>query len=144
MTGREKLENLKDLKRAIRTSEERISELEAMATSVGGMSTMERVQTSIRGDKLAEAVADICEEQDRLSGCIAKWIEATRAVEKELDELEPLHREVLEARYILGETAEETAGRIGYHPAHVRRLRAQALDEYENRRRRENEERICQ
>lgn len=133
MTGRQRLEELRDMRRAIRTSEERIHELEAIATSVGGMSDMERVQTSIRGDKLAEAVTDICEEQDRLAGCIECWVEATREVEEELEELEPLHREVLQAKYVLGETAEETGARMGYNTSYLRRLRMRALEEYERR-----------
>lgn len=133
MTGRDRLERLNDLRRAIRTSEERIKELEALATSVGGLSNIERVQTSIRGDKLAEAVSDICEEQDRLAECIGEWIDAIRAVEHELEELEPLHKEVLEAKYVLGETAEETGDRMGYNASYLRRLRMRAIDEYERR-----------
>lgn len=128
--ARERLEELDRLRRAISRSENRIQELETLATQCGGYSDGEHVQTSAKKDKLEEAVMNIIVEKDRLADAITEWVQESRKVEAELMQLDPVQASVLEAKYILHETDWKTAHRLHYTEGYIRQLRMDGLEEY--------------
>lgn len=128
--ARDRLEELGRLRRAISRSENRIQELETMATQCRGYSDGEHVQTSARKDKLEEAVMAIIAEKDRLADAITEWVRESRKVEAELLALDSITAAVLEAKYIMHETDWKTAHRLHYTEGYIRQLRMDGLEAY--------------
>ena len=120
------LKDITDLDRLIRHKIKMLEELRADAEELTGLSMGERVQVSFSNNAMRKV--------DRL-------IDLTREVEKDLDrlvdmkiealkvfrELAPEDQEIMERRYLRGQTWEEIAKALGYSKRQLYRKRDKIL-----------------
>ena len=111
----------------------RIEELKTIATAAGTSGTGERVQTSAEPDRMERTIIKLMEVENKLEERVRDWMQLNREILKELEKLEPTHRDVLVAYYIRRDRDDVTGERLGYAKDYVRQIRRKALEEYAKR-----------
>lgn len=112
----------------IKSCMQRIEELENAAQCCGSLNITDKVQNSVTGNKMEDAVVELLEEQERLRTVASNWVQLKRDIISELESIEPTYRDVLTRRYILRQSTEETAKELNYSESHTKRLKRQALE----------------
>ena len=128
-----RLRKLGDAEWEIKSCMQRIEELENVAQCCGSLNITDKVQNSVTGNKMEEAVMDLLEEQERLRTVASNWVQLKRDIISELEKLEPTHRDVLVAYYMRRDRDDVTGDRLGYAKDYVRQIRRRALEEYAKR-----------
>ena len=128
-----RLRKLGDAEWEIKSCMQRIEELENVAQCCGSLNITDKVQNSVTGNKMEEAVMDLLEEQERLRTVASNWVQLKRDIISELQKLEPTHRDVLVAYYMRRDRDDVTGDRLGYAKDYVRQIRRRALEEYAKR-----------
>ena len=123
-----RLRQLGEAEWEIKSCMQRIEELENVAQCCGSLNITDKVQNSVTGNKMEEAVVELLEEQERLRTVAFNWVQLKRDVISELESIEPTYRDVLTRRYILRQSTEETAKELNYSESHTKRLKRQALE----------------
>lgn len=123
-----RLRKLGEAEWEIKSCMQRIEELENVAQCCGSLNITDKVQNSVTGNKMEEAVVELLEEQERLRIVASNWVQLKRDVISELESIEPTYRDVLTRRYILRQSTEETAKELNYSESHTKRLKRQALE----------------
>ena len=123
-----RLRKLGEAEWEIKSCMQRIEELENVAQCCGSMNITDKVQNSVTGNKMEEAVVELLEEQERLRTVASCWVQLKRDIISELESIEPTYRDVLTRRYILKQSTEETAKDLSYSESHTKRLKRQALE----------------
>ncbi|MBN2935947.1 hypothetical protein [Mogibacterium sp.] len=124
-----RLRKLGEAEWEIKTCMQRIEELENVAQCCGSLNITDKVQNSVTGNKMEEAVVELLEEQERLKTLAGEWIELKKSILSELDTLPPLYRDLLLRRYCDREKCEDTANELHYSESHLRLLRRKALEQ---------------
>lgn len=124
-----RLRQLGDAEWEIKTCMQRIEELENVAQCCGSLNITDKVQNSVTGNKMEEAVVELLEEQERLKTLAGEWIELKKSILSEMDTLPPLYRDLLMRRYCDREKCEDTANELHYSESHLRLLRRKALEQ---------------
>lgn len=123
-----RLRKLGEAEWEIKSCTQRIEELENVAQCCGSLNITDKVQNSVTGNKMEEAVVELLEEQERLRTVASNWVQLKRDIISELESIEPTYRDVLTRRYILRQSTEETAKELNYSESHTKRLKRQALE----------------
>ena len=123
------LRKLGDAEWEIKSCMQRIEELENVAQCCGSLNITGKVQNSVTGNKMEEAVVELLEEQERLKALAGEWVEFKQGVLAEMEVLPPLYRELLLRRYCDREKCEDTANELHYSESHLRLLRRKALEQ---------------
>ena len=123
-----RLRKLGDAEWEIKSCMQRIEELENVAQCCGSLNITDKVQNSVTGNKMEEAVMDLLEEQERLRTVASNWVQLKRDIISELESINPTYRDVLIRRYINKQSTEETAKELNYSESHTKRLKRQALE----------------
>lgn len=124
-----RLRKLGEAEWEIKSCMQRIEELENVAQCCGSLNITDKVQKSVTGNKMEEAVVELLEEQERLKTLAGEWIELKKSILSELDTLPPLYRDLLMRRYCDREKCEDTANELHYSESHLRLLRRKALEQ---------------
>lgn len=124
-----RLRKLGEAEWEIKICMQRIEELENVAQCCGSLNITDKVQNSVTGNKMEEAVVELLEEQERLKTLAGEWIELKKSILSELDTLPPLYRDLLLRRYCDREKCEDTANELHYSESHLRLLRRKALEQ---------------
>lgn len=124
-----RLRELGDAEWEIKSCMQRIEELENVAQCCGSLNITDKVQNSVTGNKMEEAVVELLEEQERLKTLAGEWIELKKSILSEMDTLPPLYRDLLMRRYCDREKCEDTANELHYSESHLRLLRRKALEQ---------------
>ena len=123
-----RLRKLGDAEWEIKSCMQRIEELENVAQCCGSLNITDKVQNSVTGNKMEEAVMDLLEEQERLRTVASNWVQLKRDIISDLESINPTYRDVLIRRYINKQSTEETAKELNYSESHTKRLKRQALE----------------
>lgn len=123
-----RLRKLGDAEWEIKSCMQRIEELENVAQCCGSLNITDKVQNSVTGNKMEEAVMELLEEQERLRTVASNWVQLKRDIISELESINPTYRDVLIRRYINKQSTEETAKELNYSESHTKRLKRQALE----------------
>lgn len=124
-----RLRKLGEAEWEIKSCMQRIEELENVAQRCGSLNITDKVQNSVTGNKMEEAVMELLEEQERLKTLAGEWIELKKSIMSEMDTLPPLYRDLLMRRYCDREKCEDTANELHYSESHLRLLRRKALEQ---------------
>lgn len=124
-----RLRKLGEAEWEIKSCMQRIEELENVAQCCGSLNITDKVQNSVTGNKMEEAVVELLEEQERLKTLAGEWIELKKSILSEMDTLPPLYRDLLMRRYCDREKCEDTANELHYSESHLRLLRRKALEQ---------------
>lgn len=124
-----RLRKLGEVEWEIKSCMQRIEELENVAQCCGSLNITDKVQNSVTGNKMEEAVVELLEEQERLKTLAGEWIELKKSILSEMDTLPPLYRDLLMRRYCDREKCEDTANELHYSESHLRLLRRKALEQ---------------
>ena len=123
-----RLRKLGDAEWEIKSCMQRIEELENVAQCCGSLNITDKVQNSVTGNKMEEAVMELLEEQERLRTVASNWVQLKRDIISDLESINPTYRDVLIRRYINKQSTEETAKELNYSESHTKRLKRQALE----------------
>lgn len=124
-----RLRKLGEAEWEIKSCMQRIEELENVAQCCGSLNITDKVQNSVTGNKMEEAVVELLEERERLKTLAGEWVDIKKSVLAELDVLPPLYRDLLLRKYCDREKYEDTANELHYSESHLRLLRRKALEQ---------------
>lgn len=115
----------------------KISELSALRELCYGLSaisTEERVQTSLKPDKIGSMVAKIDDLERKTDQLIDEYVDKRRKIIDQIDSMDDkLVYNILFARYIQKKTLERIAADMNYSFRQITRLHGKALLEFEKR-----------
>lgn len=130
MTIEEYVGARKHLDKEIECKLEQIKELEALATKVSpssGCSGSGQVS-----DKVGKTVAKIIDLENEINSAIDKLVDLKAEILQKINLIRsPLHRTMLERKYILGNSIETIAEKTGYSVAQANRVLCAAKEELE-------------
>lgn len=134
MTTKEYLKQIELLDCKIKHKEAQLRELEARIMQAGGVNYgRERVQSSPKGDKMAEDVIRMVELEEQISAERAEYFEKKQQIINLIYQLEDAaYIDVLIKRYVDGKSFEAIALDIHYSVGHVYRLHNHALQALEH------------
>ena len=128
MQAKEFLKNLIQIDMMISCKKEQIAELRETLTSIGCATDNERVQTSIKGDKMTNVIAKIMELENLVNndiGILTEYkLQAREMIEKLQNNVEKI---VLYKRYFDCKSFEQIAVECNYSWRHVHRIHGNAL-----------------
>lgn len=128
MQAKEFLKNLIQIDMMISCKKEQIAELRERLTSIGCATDNERVQTSIKGDKMTNVIAKIMELENLVNndiGILTEYkLQAREMIEKLQNNVEKV---VLYKRYFDCKSFEQIAVECNYSWRHVHRIHGNAL-----------------
>lgn len=123
-----RLRKLGEAEWEIKTCMQRIEELENVAQCCGSLNITDKVQNSISGNRMEDAVIRILKEKENLSKIVNEWINLKEEIMKELQILSPVCREIIIEKYVNNEKTDKIAKKINYSYSHTRLLRDKSLE----------------
>lgn len=132
MTGREYMETIRKVKREIRMIMDDIERETVLAAGVKAIRyDVDKVQTSPAGDRMADIIARITEDTDRLNERISYLLNLEETARRILVNLRDESARVLELHYLDGLSWVAISERMGYSDKHVFKLYDRALQEFD-------------
>ncbi len=132
MTGREYMETIRKVKREIRMIMDDIERETVLAAGVKAIRyDVDKVQTSPAGDRMADIIARITEDTDRLNERISYLLDLEETARRILVNLRDESARVLELHYLDGLSWVAISERMGYSDKHVFKLYDRALQEFD-------------
>lgn len=123
-----RLRKLGEAEWEIKSCMQRIEELENVAQCCGSLNITDKVQNSISGNRMEDAVIRILKEKENLSKIVNEWISLKEEIMKELQILSPVCREIIIEKYVNNEKTDKIAKKINYSYSHTRLLRDKSLE----------------
>lgn len=123
-----RLRKLSEAEWEIKSCMQRIEELENVAQCCGSLNITDKVQNSISGNRMEDAVIRILKEKENLSKIVNEWINLKEEIMKELQILSPVCREIIIEKYVNNEKTEKIAKKVNYSYSHTRLLRDKSLE----------------
>jgi len=125
---KQELKECRESRREIRQLLDEMEALESEVTSpkIPKLSGMPPCQPAT-GDRMAENVARWVDLQQEYRDKLSRCLDMRMAVEKAMDVLTPIERQVIRAYYIQGKTWEEVCVTVNYEWAQTHRKHASAL-----------------
>lgn len=123
-----RLRKLGEAEWEIKSCMQRIEELENVAQCCGSLNITDKVQNSISGNMMEDAVIRILKEKENLSKIVNEWISLKEEIMKELQILSPVCREIIIEKYVNNEKTDKIAKKINYSYSHTRLLRDKSLE----------------
>ena len=128
MKAKEFLKNIIHIDMMIDCKLEMIAELRSRLTSVSCATDNERVQTSLKGDKMTDTIAKIIELEELVNDDIDVLVENKKQAREMIEKLESdVEKIVLYKRYFDCKSFEKIAVECNYSWRHVHRLHGSAL-----------------
>ena len=132
MDTKQYLEQIHRLDKQIQNKLSEIYQLKTMACSVSVSNDSERVQTSVRNDKLEKVVAKIVDMERETDSLVDTFIEKRNHIIKQIDKIENTdYYHILSMRYVGNNTLEEIAKNTNWSIRKVFSLHGKALQEFE-------------
>mgnify|MGYP004475303965 FL=1 len=123
-----RLRKLGEAEWEIKSCMQRIEELENVAQCCGSLNITDKVQNSISGNRMEDAVIKILKEKENLSKIVNEWISLKEEIMKELQILSPVCREIIIEKYVNNEKTDKIAKKVNYSYSHTRLLRDKSLE----------------
>ena len=129
MDTREYLNQIQRYSKIIDNKLEEIEYHKSLATNIGSSSYgMERVQTSVRQDKMADAVSKLVDLQNELADEVIKYTSKRREVIEAIESVkEPQYCELLFKRYVECKKLSVIADEMEYNDEYIKQLHSKAL-----------------
>ena len=132
MTAKEYLRQIELLNAKISRRQKQIDELHALAEGNGSPSLSERVQTSMDGDKMSDAVSKYVDLESELEEMVCDLMVLKNRIIGEIEELDDVrYVQILEKRYVDCMTFEQIAVDMHMDIRHIFRLHGYALLKFE-------------
>ena len=132
MDTKQYLEQIHRLDKQIQNKLSEIYQLKTMACSVSVSNDSERVQTSVRNDKLEKVVAKIVDMERETDSLVDTFIEKRNHIINQIDKIENTdYYHILSMRYVGNDTFEEIAKNTNWSIRKVFSLHGKALQEFE-------------
>jgi DNA-directed RNA polymerase specialized sigma24 family protein len=133
MTGREMLYSLLKMDNAINAKFREIESSAQDIYTVKAVQLGERVQTSpTKGAGFEKAVEALVQMQEDAIAKMNEYVETKAKVIDAINDVpDPVHRELLTARFVQGLPLEEIADGMGYVVRHIHRIKDAALDSFD-------------
>lgn len=123
-----RLRKLGEAEWEIKSCMQRIEELENVAQCCGSLNITDKVQNSISGNRMEDAVIRILKEKENLSKIVNEWISLKEEIMEELQILSPVCREIIIEKYVNNEKTDKIAKKVNYSYSHTRLLRDKSLE----------------
>ena len=132
MTAKEFLNELINIDKMVDCKLGQIMKLRGRLTSIGCATDSERVQTSLKGDKITDTIAKIVELERLVNDDIDKLTEYKLKAREMIEEMEnTIEKIVLYKRYFQCESFEQIAIECNYSWRQVHRIHGNALINFE-------------
>ena len=107
-------------------------QLKAMSSSISVAIDSERVQTSVRNDKIPNAIVRIEEKQAEINSIVSDYVNAKDNIIRDIEKLtDSTQYDVLFKRYVEHKTFEVIATDLNYSWRQIIRIHGEALREFE-------------
>lgn len=123
-----RLRKLGEAEWEIKSCMQRIEELENVAQCCGSLNITDKVQNSISGNRMEDAVIRILKEKENLSKIVNEWMSLKEEIMEELQILSPVCREIIIEKYVNNEKTDKIAKKVNYSYSHTRLLRDKSLE----------------
>ena len=132
MDTKQYLEQIHRLDKQIQNKLSEIYQLKTMACSVSVSNDSERVQTSVRNDKLEKVVSKIVDMERETDSLVDTFIEKRNHIIDQIDKIENTdYYHILSMRYVGNNTFEEIAKNTNWSSRKLFLLHGKALQEFE-------------
>ena len=132
MTAKEYLGQLLRYEKMINNKLSELYQLKAMSSSISVAMDSERVQTSVRNDKIPNAIVRIEEKQAEINSIVEDYVNAKDNIIRDIEKLTDSNQyDVLFKRYVEHKTFEVIATDLNYSWRQIIRIHGEALREFE-------------
>lgn len=132
MTAKEYLGQLLRYEKMINNKLSELYQLKAMASSISVAIDSERVQTSVRNDKIPNSIVRIEQKQAEINSIVADYVNAKDNIIRDIEKLtDSTQYDVLFKRYVEHKTFEVIATDLNYSWRQIIRIHGEALREFE-------------
>lgn len=129
MTGKEYMEQIRNVRREIRLLQEQILRDTVYASNVKAIRyDVDRVQTSPDGDRMADIISGIVGAEDKLYKKVRDLMQKEEEARQYLIQLREEYERVLVLHYFEGLKWEDVADKIGYDDKYIYDVKNRALD----------------
>lgn len=129
MTGKEYMEQIRNVRREIRLLQEQILRDTVYASNVKAIRyDVDRVQTSPDGDRMADIISGIVGAEDKLYKKVKDLMKREDEARNYLLQLREEYERVLVLHYFEGLKWEDVADKIGYDDKYIYDVKNRALD----------------
>jgi NAD(P)H-dependent flavin oxidoreductase YrpB (nitropropane dioxygenase family) len=133
--AKEYLEQIKKDDDKIQNKIIELYQLRCIATGVGSISTSDKIQSSLEGDKLGKIVAKIADAEKELDEMIDKLVaekqERIKIIEQ-VQEESNIQYKILHKRYVQFKSFNEIADEENYTTVWISKLHTEALEKVQN------------
>lgn len=134
MNVRELLNSHYEISNAIDAKLEVIAELKSLATKVTASAFSESHGSGTYTDRVGRTTARIIDLENEINDEIDRLVEIKIEIKCLIAEVtDSVRRTILERRYILSESWEAIAKKLGYSPRHIMRMHNQTVEELERK-----------
>ncbi len=124
-----KLQQYQAIKRELKYIKEKVEELEEKKSSIKGMVISDmNVQSSYSGNAIEDLLVAIEESLEEYIKLETKLLNTKLEIDRAIEMLEPIEREVLRYRYFEGMRFEEISCKIKYSYRTVRRIHKRSIE----------------
>lgn len=128
MTAKEYLSRAYLLDQQIRSKLEQVQSLRELAYQCTANTENERVSATPDPTKTQEIIAKIVDLEDEITDDVETLVDLKREIKTLIDTIKkPLHRLILEQRYLMGKEWIDIADALDYDVRHITRLHGSAL-----------------
>ena len=132
MTAKEYLGQLLRYEKMINNKLSELYQLKAMASSISVAIDSERVQTSVRNDKIPNSIVRIEQKQAEINSIVSDYVNAKDNIIRDIEKLTDSNQyDVLFKRYVEHKTFEVIATDLNYSWRQIIRIHGEALREFE-------------
>lgn len=129
MTGKEYMEQIRNVRREIRLLQEQILRDTVYASNVKAIRyDVDRVQTSPDGDRMADIISGIVGAEDKLYKKVTDLMQKEEEARQYLIQLREEYERVLVLHYFEGLKWEDVADKIGYDDKYIYDVKNRALE----------------
>jgi DNA-directed RNA polymerase specialized sigma24 family protein len=129
MTGKEYMNQIREIRREIRLLEEQILRDTVFASNVKAIRyDVDKVQTSPDGDRMADIISGIVGAEDKLYKKVTDLMQKEEEARQYLIQLREEYERVLVLHYFEGLKWEDVADKIGYDDKYIYDVKNRALD----------------
>lgn len=129
MTGKEYMEQIRNVRREIRLLQEQILRDTVYASNVKAIRyDVDRVQTSPDGDRMADIISGIVGAEDKLYKKVKDLMQKEEEARQYLIQLREEYERVLVLHYFEGLKWEDVADKIGYDDKYIYDVKNRALE----------------
>ena len=130
MTGKEYMEQIRNVRREIRLLEEQILRDTVYASNVKAIRyDVDRVQTSPDGDRMADIISGIVGAEEKMYNKVKYLMQKEEEARTYLIQLKEEHERVLVLHYLEGLKWEDVAQKVGYDDKYIYDVKKDALNE---------------